>query len=119
MRQNYFLTLAKKASKRSDHHSHKIGCVITKKNRVLGIGHNLMKTHPKSPHSHKSIHAEYMAFLNSYKDIKGSTVYIFREQKNGNWASSRPCKDCWKFLMECGVKEVVYSFEGSYAQERM
>lgn len=119
MRQNHFLSLAKKASKRSDHHSHKLGCVIVKRNRVLGIGHNMMKTHPKSPHRFKSIHAEFMAALNSGNDIKGATAYIFREQKNGDWAISRPCKDCWRYLMECGVKEVVYSFEGSFVQEKM
>ena len=78
-----------------------------------------MKTHPKSPHAHKSVHAEYMAVLNSNKDIKGSTVYVFREQKNGTAAISRPCKYCWQLLMDYGIKNVVYSFEGSFKQEKM
>jgi deoxycytidylate deaminase len=119
MRQNRFLLLARKESKRSDHHSHKLGCVIVRGSRILGIGHNMMKTHAKSNHSFKSVHAEFMAILNSGRNIRGATAYIFREQKNGIPAMSRPCKDCWKLLMEYGIKNVVYSFEGTFVQERL
>lgn len=116
-KQEEFLNLAKKASKRSDHRSHKIGCVIAKRNRIVGIGFNRMKTHPKSPHSHKNIHAEFMAVINAGFEVKGATAYVFRQQKNGTWAISRPCEYCWKFLLDHGIKEVVYSFEGSFKKE--
>jgi deoxycytidylate deaminase len=119
MKQEYFLALAKHASCKSDHHSHKMGCVIAKGNKVLGVGHNVMKTHPKSPHKYKSIHAEFMAAINAGYDIEGATAYIFRQQKDGTWAMAKPCEYCWKFLVELGVKEVVYSFEGSFKQERV
>lgn len=109
--------MAKKISNKSDHHTHKMGCVITKGNRVLGTGFNTTKTHTKSPHRFKSIHAEFMATLSANYDIKGATVYVFREQRDGKWAMAKPCQDCWAFLMECGIKKVVYSFEGSYKQE--
>ena len=114
-----FLSIAKKESRLSNHHSHKLGCAIVRNGKVLGVGHNMMKTHPKSPHRFKNIHAEFMAVLNSNMDIGGGTAYIFREQKNGTPAISRPCTDCWRFLMECGIKDVVYSFEGSFKQERL
>lgn len=119
MRHKYFLSLARKESKRSDHHSHKMGCAIVKGNKILGIGHNMIKTHPKSPHAFRCIHAEFMAFLNSNGNIEGATAYIFREQKNGYWAQARPCRDCWKFLTSKGVKNVVYSFEGNFIQEKV
>lgn len=117
MKDMYYLTLARKESKKSDHYQHKVGCLLIRGNKILGVGHNMMKTHPKSPHSFKCIHAEFMAFLNSNGNIEGSTAYIFREQKNGKWAISRPCKDCFRFLTEKGVKTIVYSFEGSFKQE--
>ena len=119
MRQDYFLNLAKQASKKSDHHSHLLGCVIAKGNKILGIGHNMMKTHPKSPHRFRSIHAEFLAVMNCGKDVIGATAYVYRQQKNGTPAISRPCKDCWQYLIDCGVKSVVYSCEGTYVQEKM
>lgn len=116
MRQQYFLNMAKDISSKSDHHSHKIGCVIAKGNRILGTGWNVLKTHTKSPHRYKSIHAEFMASLNSGK-ISGATAYVFRQQKDGTWANSKPCTSCWKYLIDLGLKEVVYSYEGSFKRE--
>lgn len=119
MKQEYFLAQARLASSKSDHHSHKIGCVIAKGNKVLGTGWNVLKTHPKSPHQYKSIHAEFMASIAAGDAIEGATAYIFRQQKDGTWANSKPCASCWKYLMELGIKEVVYSFEGYFKQERV
>jgi deoxycytidylate deaminase len=114
-----FLALARQASLKSGHHTHKMGCVIAKGNKILGTGFNALKTHPKSPHAYKSIHAEFMAATNAGYEIEGATVYIFRQQKNGTWSMAKPCPSCHKFLLECGVLEVVYSFEGSFKQESL
>lgn len=120
MKQERFLTLAKQMSKRSDHHTHKMGCVIVKGNKVLGSGFNALRTHPKSPHVYKSVHAEFMAALGAGTNrLSGATAYVFRQQKNGTWAMAKPCKYCWQFLMRCGIKEVVYSFEGSFRSEEL
>jgi pyrimidine deaminase RibD-like protein len=119
MKQERLLTMAKHISKKSDHHNYKVGCVIAKGNRVIGKGFNTLKTHTKSPHPFKSIHAEFMAVLSAEYDIKGATVYVFREQKSGKWSISRPCKSCWQFLIECGAKRVVYSYEGSFKEEEV
>lgn len=119
MKQDYFLAQAKKASSKSDHHQYKMGCVLVRGSRILGSGYNMIKTHPLSPHAFKSIHAEFMAYINAGRDVQGATAYIFRQQKNGSLAMAKPCKSCWKFLMDQGVKRVVYSFEGSFKQERL
>ncbi len=112
------MTLAKRAAVRSDHRIHKIGCVIARGNKIIGIGWNILKTHPKSPHKYKSIHAEFMASINA-GDIKGATAYVFRQQKNGVWANSKPCASCWQYLMDLGIKEIVYSFEGYFKKEKV
>lgn len=119
MKENRFLSLAKERSKLSDHDDHKLGCVIARGNRILGVGHNMTKTHTKSPHKFKNCHAEFMAVLNSGSKIEGATVYVFREQKNGTPANSRPCQSCWEYLMSLGAKKVVYTFEGSFKQEKI
>lgn len=114
-----YLTLAKQASLKSDHSNYPMGCVIVKGNRILGVGHNMCRTHPKSPHKFKSIHAEFMAALNAGYSIDGATVYVFRQFKDGTPAIARPCSDCWKFLHACGVKEVIYSCQGTFKKEQI
>lgn len=86
----------------------------------MGIGHNMMRTHPKSPHGcWKFIHAEFMAVLNAGYDVEGATVYVYRQLKSGVPALSRPCSHCWRFLTDLGIKKVVYSIENDFKQEKI
>lgn len=117
MKEWHFLSLAKKISEKSSHHSHALGCVITRGNRILGQGFNTLKTHPDSPHPWRTVHAEFAAVLAANYDVRDAVVYIFRQQKNGTPAISKPCKFCWDFLMSQGVKKVVYTCEGSFKEE--
>lgn len=119
MKEEHFLKLARKESKKSDNEYYKLGCVIVRGSKILGMGHNLLKTHPKSPHAFRSTHAEFMATISAGFEIKGATVYVFRENKNGTLAMSRPCDSCWKFLSDSGVKKIVYSADGTFKQEKM
>lgn len=119
MKPEYFIKLAKKESAKSDHHSHKLGCIIVKNNKVIGMGHNRLKTHTKSWHPHKSIHAEFMAALNCNFDLRDSVIYVYREHKNGVSALSRPCPSCWKWLMQSGAKSVIYTLNGTFKEESM
>ena len=117
MKSEYYLNIARKASNKSNHKKYHLGCVIVKGSRILGIGWNIHRTHPKSPHQYKFIHAEFMAALNANEQIKGSTVYVFRQKKNGKWAMARPCKDCMKYLINLEVKRIIYSFNGYFNEE--
>jgi deoxycytidylate deaminase len=119
MRDSYYLAQAKKASKKSNHHRHQLGCVIAKGSEILGVGYNVLKTHPKSPNPFHQIHAEFMAYINADCNVAGATAYVYRQLKNGFQAAAKPCPTCWKFLMDCGIKQVVYSYEGSFKQEKM
>ncbi len=119
MKEERFLSLAKKASKKSDHHSHRLGCVLVRGSKVIGVGFNLMKTHTYSTHKFKNIHAEFMALVASGYDIKGATAYIYREQKDGTPATSRPCEACYRMLVENGIKRIVYTFDGSFKEEKV
>lgn len=114
-----YYSLLKKLSYRSNHHTHKVSAIITRGNRVIGKGFNLIKTHTYSPHPYHHIHAEYLAYLNTDGDIKGCTVYIFRQYKNGNLALAKPCDSCYKFLVSKGVKNIVYSFQNTFVEEKV
>jgi deoxycytidylate deaminase len=116
MKVKYF-KLAKKLSYYSTHHKFKLGCVITKKNQVVGVGFNELKTHPFSKHPYNQLHAEINAILNSDKrELKGSDLYIYREQADGNLALSKPCQYCKLVLDSVGIKNIFYTNGTGYAQ---
>jgi deoxycytidylate deaminase len=110
---NRYFQLAKRLSCKSDHHQHKLGCVIVKGNSVISTGYNQIKTHPLSPHAWKMVHAEFSAVLGiSASDLKGSTVYVYRETKSGELALAKPCIYCHKMLENCDIKTVYYTIKG-------
>lgn len=112
-----FFELAKKLSYKSDYH-HKIGAVVVKKNKILSLGFNKPnKTHPASPNFWKTTHAEFDAIWSCNKeDLKGASIYIFRQHKNGCLASSKPCKDCHNLIVYSGIKKVYYTDEGQFKE---
>ncbi len=113
-----FFDLAKTISTRSDHHSHLIGCVITKKNRVVSVGFNQMKTHSKAPSPYRFLHAEAHAILGTpLSDLKGATVYVYRELKDGSPAMSRPCSYCLEMLRTVGIKKICFTNDGYFNEE--
>lgn len=101
--------LARKLSYKSNHH-HKLGAVLTKRNKPIGFGFNQVKSHPKSPHPFKSIHAEFDAILNSkLEDFTNCAIYIYRETPGGKIANSKPCKHCEQMLKSLNIDNIYYS----------
>lgn len=98
-----------------EHKQHKVGCVIAKGNKVLSWGYNRDKTHSKSPHAWAYIHAEFDAIrkLNP-EDLVGTTIYIYREKKNGSLALAKPCDSCHSLIKDIGIKEVCYTTEDGF-----
>lgn len=110
-----FFDLARKLSKKSNHHQHKLGCVIVKRNRIIGLGFNQIKTHTKSNNEFKMLHAEISALLGiSYEDLDGCDVYIYREHKNSIRAMAKPCSACEQALKMAGIKRVFFTIEDDY-----
>ena len=120
MRQDRFLCIAKKLSEKSDHHSHKLGCVIARGSKILGMGYNILsKKSVKSPHCFYSIHAEFRAVTDAKFNVDGAVAYIYRQTKDGKPAISRPCESCSNFLKSCGIKRIVYTFENTFKMEKI
>lgn len=113
-----FFHLCKKLSQHSDHHQHKLGAVIVKKNKILGIGFNKVKTHTKSPHKFNMLHAEISAILNTDpKDLEGSSIYVYRERKDGKLGNARPCIYCYQLIYKYKIKKIYYSSEDGFMKE--
>ncbi len=114
---NKFFEIAKKLSIKAEYH-HKIGAVVVKKNKIVGLGFNKpSKTHPQSNHPFKTIHAELDAILDSDKDdLIGATIYVYREHKNGHPASAKPCPHCQELIKRYKLKKVCYTDDGNYKE---
>ncbi|WP_096198922.1 deoxycytidylate deaminase [Bacillus sp. FJAT-45350] len=105
-----FLTVASVLADRSTCKRAKVGCVITKDNRIVSTGYN------GSIHGHehcteddcclneqgrciRTIHAEQNALLHAKEDLYGTTAYVTHE----------PCETCTKLLAQAGIKKVIYA----------
>lgn len=110
--------LAKKVSKNSQHKDHQVGSVITYKNRILSVGFNKTKTHPKSHSPWKTTHAEFDAVLSLGNiDYSKCSIYVYRELKTGTMGNSKPCVWCQKMLKSIGLTTVYYSHETGFIKE--
>lgn len=114
-----FFEIAKTASKLSDHSAHKLGAVIVKKNKIISIGFNKKKTHTKSNHPWKGLHAEVCAIIKTKKDLIGCTIYVYRETKLGRLATAKPCPSCFLAIKKTGIKEICYTTESGYIKEEV
>lgn len=112
---NKFFDLARKLSKKSDHPKFKLGCVVVRGNKIVSIGFNQLKTHPKSVTPYRQLHAELNAILDRDTELlRGCTVYTYREHRDGTLAPSRPCQYCQAALAAVGIRQVFFTDEGGY-----
>ena len=133
----YFLFAAEVISLRSSCLRRKFGAVITKQNNIVGTGYNGAAKGVDNCNEKglclkdlagllsggynnladpsygggicTAVHAEKNAILHS--SDKGDTLYIVGKLKDGKYSSSKPCFDCTNFLINAGIKRVVYKNE--------
>lgn len=107
----YFLEIAKVVAKRSTCDRANVGAVIAKNKVILSTGYNGA---PRGlahcddvgheivdGHCIRTAHAEANAIAQAAKNgtsIEGSTIYL----------TISPCYDCFKMMVNAGIKEVIY-----------
>lgn len=119
----------------------KMAAAIVRGNRIIGIGHNQMNRGFKvvKRNYHWPVeHCELAAIRNALardgvkmngdiplgegqRLLRGSTIFIFRQWKNGHPALARPCNFCQKNLLKpMGIERVVYTTsEPPYSKEEL
>jgi dCMP deaminase len=113
----YFITIAKLTSERSNCIKRKVGCIIVKDNRILCLGYNgtprgmlncyeggCLRCNKNCSTATNldtcmCLHAEENALLFlSQKDVENATLYV----------TLLPCISCAKKIIQCQLKRVVY-----------
>ena len=125
----HFMNEAFKISKFSSSNKMKVGCIIVKNNQILSTGYNRCiinyESADKSPNENTIdnsneepcedlngktkwhiIHAEVdciMNFIlsNNYNNINDCRIFC----------TLSPCRDCAKFILRSGIKEIIYKDE--------
>ena len=110
---DYFMWMAFLTAQRSKDPNTQVGACLVLNERVVGLGYNGFpvglsddclpwarqgesQLHTKYPYV---CHAEVNAIMNRiFPDIKGSTLYV----------ALFPCNECTKFIIQAGIREVVY-----------
>lgn len=98
-----------KAAYFSDLRYQRVGAALFKGSRLISIGWNVKKTHPKAK-TIWSQHAEFKVFLGLKKeDIIGCDLYIARVTRGERIKTAKPCKDCHPLLEGLGLNKVYYT----------
>ena len=91
---------------------HKHGCVVLHHGKIMSTGYNYDKVVYKYKLLYKntscSTHAEMSAIF-SLKNKKASSLLVIRVGKDGLLRDSKPCKYCFQFIQQAGIKKIYFS----------
>ena len=106
---------AEKISIRGEHKHHKLGAVVAIGNSILSVGWNKDKTHPKSPHAWKHVHAEMDAIIKAGKNCEGADLYVARIGRDGTLRNAKPCPACMSLILASGLHKVHFTDNGGWS----
>lgn len=125
-----YFEAARAVSQLSDFPRTAVGAVAVYKHRIISSGCNSKKTSPIQKKYNKyrfsedtpaSIHAEIMSLkpLIERKDIdfKNVSLYIYRENKQGELALARPCPSCMRLIKDLGIKNIYFTSDCGFSHE--
>lgn len=89
------------------HSRYRIGASLFIGKRLVSIGWNQNKTHPKTNSIFRWQHAELNCLVGTSKiDLYKATMFVVRINNKGQYKVSKPCKECMSFIMASGIKKV-------------
>lgn len=93
----------------------RIGAILTDNKRIVSVGFNQYKTHPKLAKysDHPFLHAETHSMIRHGLDnCEGLTMYILRYRKGGDVGMAKPCDVCMHMIKESGISKIYYTTSG-------
>jgi dCMP deaminase len=101
----YYLSLAEQAAKKSKDPNTKVGALVVKNNKAVpgynGFPRGVIDYEYRWQRPEKYnwvVHAECNAILTARMDLEGATIYITHHS---------PCGECAKIIIQAGIKRVV------------
>jgi deoxycytidylate deaminase len=107
------------AASLSQHPLYKVGAIIVKGNRILSRGYNKLRSHTKSTHPYRNLHAEIDAILRARTSLRGATMVIGRISRSGALLDSRPCEFCLQAISDANINDIYYILGGKLQHERI
>lgn len=132
-REQKFFNVAKAVAQTSSFHGTHVGCCIVYKNTVVSVAANCEKTHPLQVTYNKyrdfdpmksagKLHAEIHALsflMNKNINWQKTSIFVYRETKEGKPVVSRPCKSCGQLIRDLGIPFVYYiDNNGKFVKEK-
>tara|TARA_R100000008_G_C3548651_1_gene149048 strand:+ start:380 stop:826 length:447 start_codon:yes stop_codon:yes gene_type:complete len=116
LKTNRFLKVAKNMATQSSYGKIRHGAVLVKGGSIISTSFNKDKFSAFGERFRKqglgpaTHHAELGCVLGIDRSkTVGSTIYVVRINKKGEYRLSKPCPMCHEILKFCGVKKVVYT----------
>lgn len=132
-RQKRYFNIAREVSLLSDFKRARVGAVVVERNRIVSSGHNSSKTSTLQDRYNKyrgiddsticipRVHAEIAALrplLKQDVDWMHTSIYVYRELKDGQVSCAKPCPACTRLIHELGIRNIFYTdWDGSYVKE--
>ncbi|MCI0562075.1 MAG: hypothetical protein MN733_26605 [Nitrososphaera sp.] len=97
------------AAKLVMHSRYRVGAALFKGGRLVSIGFNCRRTHPKQNSIFRWQHAECNCLLGTRKyDLRLCTLFVVRITRRGKFRVSTPCSDCQDILRAAGVRHIYH-----------
>ena len=90
--------------------------IIASGNKIISMGFNQLKTHPKATNPYRYLHAEIDAIIGMpIEELKGATMYVARVgyTSRERICMSKPCKYCAAAIKAAGIKKVYYTYNSN------
>lgn len=89
----------------------KVGAALYRKNKLISLGYNSNKTHPKliSYFKYPYQHAETSAILGAGDLCHNGIIFVARLMKCGKIGLAKPCNSCFKVIYDNNIKQVYYT----------
>lgn len=93
------VSLLTKLASKSHHPRFYHSSIVVRGGAIISQGYN-----------HDKIHSEIDALTNLWPNRRaGSTIINLRINRSGGFANSRPCRECYDFLIANGIKRIYYT----------
>lgn len=113
-----FMALAKNVAAQSTYGDYRHGAVLVRGGSVINTSPNkdshcaFAKRFRRRDFGHATVHAEVGAILGLDRSTtEGTTLYVARIGKAGDFRMSKPCDMCEAILKHCGVKKVIFTID--------